>query len=50
MTINGKTMEKGDNVSSDRGSNDSDKPPKKGAKTRRVKVGYLDDTVMIKLA
>ena len=59
MTNNGETMGRGDIVSSSSGSNESDKPPSKpgkgkGAKTRRVtrtcNVGYLDDTVKIKLA
>jgi len=52
MTNNGEIVGRGDIVSN---SSEADKPPKgKGAKTRRVtrtcNVGYLDDTVQIKLA
>jgi len=59
MTNNGETMVKGDIVSSTSGSNESDKPlskpgKRKGAKIRRVtrtcNVGYLDNTVKIRLA
>jgi len=59
MTNNGETTVKGDIVSNTSGSNKSDKPPskpdkRKGVKIRRVtrtcNVGYLDDTVKIRLA